>query len=245
MGFAARWRLVDAAMSRTRKTKSQQSRRSHRAVSPNGHGRGTGAESASSSETRDRNRRTGRRRQSGFPDSISSWFRAKLPIMRFVGLFGLFMSLAYVCEITPSIRKHVFPAYLRHNARVSGIILRAMGEDASVHRTSISSPRYAVEVKHGCNALLPTALFVSAVLACPVRFSAKIPGILIGAIVLMLMNLVRIVTMFYAGIHIPGFFRIMHNDVWPTIFVSLSVLLWISWALWARERGGGLTRETG
>ena len=119
-----------------------------------------------------------------------------------------------------------------------------MGEDASVHRRSISSPRFSVEVQHGCNALLPTALFVSAVLACPVRFTAKIPGILIGVIVLMLMNLVRIVSMFYAGVHIPDFFGTMHTHVWPTIFVSLSVLLWLSWAVWARERGAGLTRET-
>lgn len=223
-------------MSRTRKTKSQRDQRSDRAVSSDGHTRGKDPESASSDVAGDRDRRTWRRRLSGVPDSISSWFRAKWPIVRFVGLFGLFMSLAYACEITPSIRKHVFPAYLRHNARVSGIILRAMGEDASVHDRSISSPRYALEVQHGCNALLPTALFVSAVLACPVSFTSKIPGILIGGMVLMVMNLVRIVTMFYAGIHFRNSFDAIHNEVWPAIFVCLSVFLWVTWAVWARER---------
>jgi len=165
--------------------------------------------------------------------------------VRFVGLFGLFMSLAYVCDITPSIQKHVFPAYLRHNARVSGIILRAMGADASVRRRSISSPRFALEVRHGCDALLPTALFVSAVLASPVRFWLKIPGIVIGAILLMLMNLVRVVTMFYAGIYIPSFFDRMHVEVWPAIFVTLSLFLWVVWALWARESGGLVGNESG
>lgn len=176
---------------------------------------------------------------------VASGIRRKLPILRFVGLFALFMSLAYVCEITPSVRKRVFPAYLRHNARVCGVILAALGEDVSVHRRSISSPRFALEVEHGCNALLPTALFVSAVLASPVRFRLKIPGIIIGAILLMLMNLVRIVSMFYAGIYVPGFFGRIHEEVWPAIFVTLSLFLWIVWALWARERGSVMGNEAG
>lgn len=109
----------------------------------------------------------------------------------------------------------------------------------------ISSPRFALEVQHGCNALLPTALFISAALASPVRFRTKIPGILIGGTVLMAMNLVRIISMYYTGIQIPNFFSTMHKDVWPTIFVSLSVLLWVLWAIWARKRSGDLIRDTG
>ena len=122
---------------------------------------------------------------------------------------------------------------------------RGLGEDASVYRSSISSPRYSVEVQHGCNALLPTALFVSAALASPVAFALKIPGIVIGTIALMLMNLVRIVSMFYLGIYMPKSFNMMHAHVWPGIFICFSLLLWIAWAVWARERGGGLARVTG
>lgn len=185
------------------------------------------------------------RRPNGLSNTTVTWIQSKWPILRFVGLFGFFMSLAYVCEITPSIRQKVFPAYLRHNARVSGAILRVMGEDANVRDRSISSPRFALEVQHGCNALLPTALFVSGVLACPVSFSAKIPGILVGAAVLMFMNLVRIVTMFYTGIHIRSLFDIMHTQVWPSLFVSISVLLWICWAVWARNRSSSYVQDSG
>lgn len=175
----------------------------------------------------------------------ASRFRRKLPIFRFVGLFAFFMSLAYVCEITPSIRKHVFPAYLRHNARVSGAILNVLGEDVRVHRRSISSPRFAIEVQHGCDALLPTGLFVAITLASPVRFRTKIPGIIVGTVILMLMNLVRIMSLYYAGIHLPESFRMIHTQVWPPVFVCLSLFLWIVWALWARDRAGRIANETG
>ncbi|UCE59743.1 MAG: hypothetical protein JSU63_20165 [Phycisphaerales bacterium] len=59
---------------------------------------------------------------------MASRFRSKLPILRFVGLFALFMGLAYACEITPPIRENVFPGYLRHNARV----LLSLGVDTCV-----------------------------------------------------------------------------------------------------------------
>lgn len=216
-------------MSRKRKTTSLQGGRSERAASGR-HGRGPVWESVGLGETR---------------DTDSTQCRSKWPVLRFVGLFAFFMSLAYACEITPSIRKHVFPAYLRHNAWVSGVILRGLGEDASVHRQSISSPRYALEVQHGCNALLPTALFVSAALASPVSFALKIPGIVLGTLALMLMNLVRIVSMFYLGVYMPKFFDSVHAHVWPGIFICLSLFLWITWAVWARERGGGFASDTG
>ena len=139
----------------------------------------------------------------------------------------------------------MFPAYLRHNARVCGVILGVLGENVSVHDRSIASPRFALKVAHGCNALLPTALFVSAALALQVSIWAKIQGIVVGTIVLMLMNLGRIVTMFYAGIYVPSFFNTMHAEVWPAIFVGLSLTLWVLWALWAKDRYGGLTHDTG
>lgn len=186
-----------------------------------------------------------RRCAGGGDGALRLWYRGKRPIVRFVGLFALFMSLAYLCEITPGVRRHVFPAYLRHNARVCGVILGVLGENVSVHGKSIASPRFALEVAHGCNALLPTALFVSAALASPVSIWAKIPGIVVGSIVLMLMNLARIVTMFYAGIHVPSFFDTMHAEVWPAIFIGLSLFLWVVWAVWARDRYGGLAHDTG
>ena len=185
------------------------------------------------------------RRGGGGDGALRLWYRGKRPIVRFVGLFALFMSLAYLCEIIPAVRSHVFPAYLRHNARVCGVILGVLGENVSVSGKSIASPRFALEVAHGCNALLPTALFVSAALASPVSIWAKIPGILIGSIVLMLMNLARIVSMFYAGIYVPSFFDTMHAEVWPAIFIGLSLFLWVVWAVWARDRYSGLAHDTG
>jgi exosortase/archaeosortase family protein len=179
------------------------------------------------------------------PRAKRSWYQRKRPIFRFVGLFAFFMGLFYVCEITPFFVDQVFPRYLRLNARASAAILNVLDEGTRVTGTSISSPRFSVDIRHGCDALLPSALFVSAVLASPVPLLSKIPGVLAGTLFLLLMNLVRIVTLFYSGVYIPRYFERMHLEVWPAIFILVSLTLWVIWARWARDLPDRKRHETG
>ncbi len=146
------------------------------------------------------------------------------------------MGLFYLCEITPFFLEHVLPPYTQANAQLSGMILDVFHENVTVDGESISSRRNVINVRHGCDALLPAALFVSAALASPVLFWTKIPGIVLGSICILIMNLVRIVTLFYSGIYIPSYFERMHLEIWPAIFIVLSIFLWVVWALWAREK---------
>jgi hypothetical protein len=41
------------------------------------------------------------------------------------------------------------------------------------------------------------------------------------------------VTLFYTRIHFPKLFEVMHVEVWQGLFICLSLVLWIAWALWA------------
>lgn len=186
-----------------------------------------------------------RRSEDGTTRKKRTWFQRKRPIFQFVGLFALFMGVFYICEITPFFIDHVFPKYLRLNARASAAILNVLDEGAKVTGTSISSPRYSVDIRHGCDALLPSALFVSAVLASPVSLLSKIPGVIAGTLFLLLMNLVRIATLFYSGVYIPRYFERMHLEVWPAIFILVSLTLWVIWARWARDLGHRTHHETG
>jgi len=153
------------------------------------------------------------------------------------------MVLFYAVEVSQFSRKRVFPVYQRINAQVCGAILSVFNEDVNVHGRSVTSPRFSMEIQHACNALLPAALFILAALACPVSFRAKIPGIVIGTTLLMLLNLVRLVALFYTGIHFPASFKRMHMEVWPAIFILFSLVVWIVWARWAQERSGRWARD--
>ncbi len=56
---------------------------------------------------------------------------------------------------------------------------------------------------------------------------------IIGALLLLALNLVRIVSLFLIGVYSPRIFALMHIDVWQALFIFFAVLFWILWLLWA------------
>lgn len=154
------------------------------------------------------------------------------PVLRFVVLFALFLGLFELAFIVPAVKNGLFPAYLRLNAQASGALL-SIFEDSVVTRGNSIAGRYSLTIERGCDALDPSALFLAGVLAFPSALMAKLPGMLIGTFCLMALNLVRIVSLYYVGVYIPGWFHIMHVDVWQAAFILVAIFFWVLWALWA------------
>lgn len=188
---------------------------------------------ASHSSTRSAVRAAASRNGSRTPGRVARWVRAKRPVLMFVVVFAVLMAVFYACTFVPYMSKEVLPSYMRFNARASVAILNIFGEGATAQGTSVSSPRFHVDIRHGCDAIAPSALFVAAVLAFPASIWSKLPGAVIGTILLAVINLVRIVTLFYAGVHFPRWFEAMHVDVWQPVFILLALTFWVLWAWWA------------
>lgn len=157
--------------------------------------------------------------------------RSANPVFRFVATFAVLMAAFSVFFFAYFTRGETFERYLELNAEVSGAILRALGAAAKVSGTAISSPAGSLQIRHGCDAIFPSALFVGAVLASPVSFRAKIPGMLIGSVVLLSINLVRIISLYYVQVYAPKLFHIMHVDVWQPAFIFLALFFWVLWAV--------------
>ncbi len=166
-----------------------------------------------------------------------SWIYAKRPVLGFVVLFGVLMGIFYGITSLRVVDTSIIPAYMRVNATASSVIINIFGEGSKARGTSVSSSRFSVNIQHGCDAVAPTMLFVAAVLAFPAPLVAKLPGAVVGSIILALINLVRIIALFFTGIYFPKAFEVMHVDVWQPVFILLALTLWIAWAWWAtRDR---------
>jgi len=137
----------------------------------------------------------------------------------------------------------VLVVYLNGNARASAFLLSVFGENATAAGTNVSSPRFGLQVKDGCDAIQPIAFFLFAMLASPVpvRLRSRIAPILLGTLGLLLLNLVRIVSLFYAGVYFPSAFETLHIDVWQSVFIFLPLTFWLVWAQGAVRRSGTIT----
>ena len=156
---------------------------------------------------------------------------SKRPVLRFVVLFAVFMIAFQLICLIPFVKDTVFPVYLRVNAQVSGAIIGLFDDSVTVNGQSISGRQSSLLIERGCDAIEPSALFVAGVLAFPAAFMSKIPGMLLGTVCLMVLNLARIVSLFYVRRFWPSAFEMMHIDVWQSLFVLLAILFWILWAV--------------
>jgi exosortase/archaeosortase family protein len=153
-------------------------------------------------------------------------------------LFALLLGSFYALSFIPALDKKVLPKLQVANAKASAAIMNLWGEKAWVSDTTIASPRYSVNIAHGCDAIEPAALFAAAVLAFPVALGWKLKGLVVGVGILLALNLVRIISLFYTGVHWPSAFETMHIDVWQPAFVLLALFFWVVWALWATRPQG-------
>lgn len=195
----------------------------------------------SSPHDRQRKRPAGQTSASG----RSSWFHAKRPILQFVLVLALLMGVFYAGTMTSVFQDHFYPAYLRLNAQVSAAILRVFGDDARTVGTAIQSSRCSVQIKRGCEAIEPSVLFAAAVVAFPAPWRRRLIGAAAGVLTLAVINLVRVVSLYYVRVYFPRVFETMHAEVWQPAFIALALVLWIVWALWATGRKKPRNHATG
>jgi exosortase/archaeosortase family protein len=125
-------------------------------------------------------------------------------------------------------------ASLRLSTDVAALLLSLLGENASAEGKNLVSERFAVRIGQGCDALPPLLVFAGVVLASPVRLLPRAIGLLGGSVVLLALNQVRIISLYYIGIYWPDGFDMMHREVWQVLFIALMVGTYLAWAVWAR-----------
>lgn len=132
----------------------------------------------------------------------------------------------------------VYQAILSGYAGVAAVVLRGFGYNTWAVADVVNGSDFTLRVATGCDATQPMALFAIAVLATPVAWRDKSFGLFVGVACLILLNLVRVVTLYVAGAEYPVAFDFLHVGVWQAAFVLSAIFQWLLWAVWAMRRRG-------
>lgn len=149
---------------------------------------------------------------------------------RFLLLFGLFLLVFYFILAARPVDSHVVVPFTAAIARVSGSLLRLLGEQVTVSGTVISSTTFSVNIENGCNGVETALLLAAAILAFPASWGARAAGFLAGFAAVEVVNLVRVATLFWIGVHRPSLFGSAHTLVWQTAVVLFGVAFFVVWA---------------
>jgi exosortase H (IPTLxxWG-CTERM-specific) len=148
----------------------------------------------------------------------------------FLGRFLVLLLVFYAVVAWRPINDRAVVPFTAGIARAGAWILNGLGERVSVDGTRIVSPGFSVNIENGCNGLETALLFGAAVLAFPAPWSWRAAGLAGGFAAIELVNLVRVVSLFWIGAHRRELFTTSHTVVWQSAVVLFGVLLFLFWA---------------
>lgn len=101
--------------------------------------------------------------------------------------------------------------------------------------------RYVVE--DGCTAVLVVATYAAAVIAYPTDRRSRMLGVAAGIPVLLVVNVLRLVSLGWFGLHVRASFDAIHMYWWQVFYVAGTGLLWFAWVWRTSDARSVLSRR--
>jgi exosortase H (IPTLxxWG-CTERM-specific) len=146
-------------------------------------------------------------------------------------LFALFVGIGFALVLAPPLVPGV--DYLtRGIAGMCAKIILLAGGHIQVTGQTLRAPDtgFSMMVVYGCNGINVVVLLWSAVLAWPTgRWTDKLKGMLLGALVIQSANTLRIISLFYLGQWNRAWFEWMHLYVWEIVIMLVGLAAFGVW----------------
>lgn len=167
------------------------------------------------------------------PPRQSAWLATRGSRTHFVAWFiaiaGLWSFLYSFPYPKGSLADVLLTTHLAIYARVAGAVLALFDPAVHVVGQDIVG-RYSLRIVKDCDAMDVTILFVSAVLAFPASWRSRLTAAAGGAVAIFAVNLLRICSLYFVGLHLPDAFELTHREIWPLLLMILTVGAFLLWA---------------
>ena len=172
-----------------------------------------------------------------FKTRLGQWVESKSPVFRFAFKFVGLAALFYALTLWPALQKPM-AAVVHAHAGLASLLLNLFGEQSHVSGGVIYSPQYAITVLPECTALEFACFFCAALVAFPAPWVRKITGVFIGVAALTVLNLLRIISLYWTGVHCSFLFDQMHEEIWGILLIFATAALCVGWVRWAKHDDG-------
>lgn len=154
--------------------------------------------------------------------------------------FLIIQALLFGAEMLTSVQRLAIEPFNHFLASLSAGLMQVF--DASVYaRDGIiwnTHTLFGIEILAGCNAVEASILLIAAILAFPAPWRHKLKGLAYGLLALHLLNLVRIISLFYLGQWSDKAFEWAHLYIWQALIMLDAVVVWLLWMYKMPGRAG-------
>ncbi len=165
--------------------------------------------------------------------NIAGFFARLVAIfmIRFFVLFTVLLVGLFTLEILQPAEQYVIMPFTSFIADVSVWILQIFDDSVESYRNIIrnSVTGFGVRIERGCNGVEAMIILFAAIFSFPAPFKNKIIGFVIGFFAIQVLNLVRIISLFYLGQWNQVAFEWFHLYLWQALIILDALVVWLIW----------------
>lgn len=145
---------------------------------------------------------------------------------RFVVLFLVLLIGLFTLELLKPVQQHVVEPFTASLASISASLITPFDDSVKSQGRVLQFGDYgfAVSIEAGCNGVEATIVLIAAILAFPAPWRSRFWAIAIGFVTIQVLNLARIISLFYLGRWNIDIFNWVHLYLWP-VLIMLDVLV--------------------
>lgn len=151
-------------------------------------------------------------------------------IARLYLVSGIILLLLIIAFNIPFIHRVVVVNFTIFVTLAAQAVMNLFGADAGVNGCLLQTASFSINIVDGCNGIYPTAVLLAGVLGYRAGWRYKLWGVLLGTAAIFILNLGRVISLFYLGQHYPNVFEEVHVYVWQPIIIIWAIFVWDFWA---------------
>ena len=147
-------------------------------------------------------------------------------MLRFVITFLLVLVGLFTLEMLSPVQEHVITPFTTILARLSAALILPFDNSVIAYGKILEfkDSGFAVSIEAGCNGVEATIVLIAAICAYPASWRARLIAIGLGFFAIQVLNIARIISLFYLGDWNMEYFSWIHLYLWPAL-IMLDVLV--------------------
>ena len=159
-------------------------------------------------------------------------------MLRFFLIFLVIQGALFTAELTHPIQDAVIIPFTEGIAAISAWMVKLFDPDVISQGIILrdADSGFAVAIQSGCNGVEATIVLIAAMIAFPSPWKMKLIGITVGFIAIQVMNLARIITLFYLGQWNETAFQWAHLYIWQALIMLDVLIVFLIWLRYLPKR---------
>lgn len=154
--------------------------------------------------------------------------------LRFILVFCATALVGFALEVIPWVDSNMVMPFIAGQALVAGLSINLFGGLAEVTNVVIRHPitQFAIQIANGCSGIEAAILLAAGVMAFPATWLQRAMGWLVGSTAIMVLNIVRIISLYYIGQYSMKWFDWAHLYAWDVLIMVDGVIVFFLWIRW-------------